>query len=118
MTDKEDLKAAIKVKMQKYWDQTGKWDPWINGKMEKELEDLDPNDGTSGGYGARPGHGRHGLLHQLDHGIVDKRSHIVDHFSWEHDLMVGQRMAMDGYLRAALEAIDALPIDGEANEIG
>jgi hypothetical protein len=75
------------------FEDTGKWDPWVNGEQDKALEGVED---------------------------VDERKAIIDRFSWEHDLAVGRRLAVSTLrARFAMEQdryrqslIDAEPWNG------
>lgn len=70
----------IEALLDAFWEDTAKWDPWINGTMDAELAGLDPNapDLT--------------LTERAD--IRAKREAICDRYEWEHEIAVGRRTAV------------------------
>ncbi len=62
-----------------HWELTGTLDPRLNGELDKLLEPLNPNDPA--------------LSSEARKTVIQARTDILDKWNWEHELMVGQRMA-------------------------
>ena len=80
----EELRDSLAKAMYAYFMRTVALDAWINGTMDAELAPLDPNVPEQN----------------------EERKRIAASHQMEHSLMVGQRLALNGYLAAGVAEID------------